>query len=181
MSANPALALLLGAALAAQTANPLARVLNGPADDAAIFKARGTLAGCLDPTCRALDHLAQAFEVATRRDLPGTMVQLARPPRDSDETAERALRRLLPATGPLHPAYCPVLTKMARHYASYSVGLLVVEFANRVDGTGDGCTREVLAALPSTKEAADMIRASRDGCQAAHRRGCKRDQRGFKA
>ncbi len=177
MSASPALALLLAAVLAAPGPDPLDRVLNGPADDAAIFKAHGALEGCSEPLCQAVDHLAQAFKVATRRDLPGSMTRLDKPSGDGEQEAERALRRLLPATGPLHPAYCPVLTKMARHYASYSVGLLVVEFANRVDGPSERCTRKVIAAFPSTKDAAQMIEASRDSCQAARRRGCWRDER----
>lgn len=177
MSASPAVALLLGALLATPASDPLDRVLNGPADDAAIFRARGDLAGCLETTCQAVDHLAGAFEVATRRDLPGTMVQLAKPRGDPEREADSALRRLLPTSGPLHAAYCPVLTKMARHYQAYSVGLLVVEFANRIDGSGDSCTREVIGAFPSTKEAAEMIEASRDACRAASRRGCGRDRR----
>ena len=176
MSASPALAFLLGTILAAPASDPLDRVLNGPADYAAIFQAHGALRGCAQPTCQAVDHIAQAFEVATRRDLPNTMVHLHKSGGDPDREADRALRRLLPASGPLHPAYCPILIKMARHYAEYSVGLLVVEFANRVDGTSDRCTREVIAAFPSTKDAADMIAASRDSCQTAGRSGCQRDQ-----
>ena len=175
MSASPALALLLGTVLAAPA--PLDRILNGPADDATILQARAALRGCTEPTCQAVDHLAQAFQVATRRDLPNTMVHLDKPRGDPQREADRALRRLLPTAGPLHPAYCPVLTKMAHHYADYSVGLLVVEFANRIDGAGDRCTREVIAAFPSTKDAAAMIAYSRDVCQAARRRGCERDRR----
>ena len=38
MSAKPILALLLGSVLATPAADPLGRVLNGPADDAAIYK-----------------------------------------------------------------------------------------------------------------------------------------------
>ena len=177
MSASSALALLLGATLAAPAPNPLDRVLNGPADDAAIFKAHGALAGCFQPTCQAIDRLAQAFKVATRRDLPGTMTHLDPPRGDDERVAERTLRRLVPAAGPLHTAYCPVLTKMARHYAAYSVGLLVVEFANRVDGASNRCTREVIAAFPPTKDAAETVKASLDSCQVAGRTGCKRDQR----
>ena len=177
MSASPALALLLGLALAAPAANPLDHVLNGPADGAAIFKANGALQGCAQPTCRAVDHIAQAFEVAAQRDLPNTMTHLRKPHGDPSRDADLKLKRLLPTSGPLHPAYCPVLTKLARNYANYSVGLLVIEFANRIDGTGDGCTREVIAAFPETKDAAAMIAYSRDACQAAHRGGCRHDQR----
>ena len=178
MSASPMLALLLmGSVLAAPAPNMLGRVLNGPADDAAIFEAHGALKGCLEPTCQAVANLARAFKVATRRDFPGTMTRLDTPRGDSEREAERALRRLIPSTGPLHAAYCPVLTKMAHHYSDYAVGLLVVEFANRVDGASDRCTRTVIAALPATKEAAEMIKASLDSCQAAGRGGCQRDRR----
>ena len=177
MSASAALALLAGAVLAASAPDPLDRVLNGPADTAAIFQAHGALKGCAQPTCRAVDHIAQAFKVAARRDLPNTMVHLHPPGGDPVRAADRALRRLLPTDGAIHPAYCPVLIKMARHYSEYSVGLLVIEFANRIDGTADRCTREVIAAFPSSKEAAAVIAASRDACQAARRGGCRRDQR----
>ena len=177
MSASPALALLVGAFLAAPAPAPLDGVLNGPADDAAILQARAALRGCVEPICRAVDHLAQAFQVAARRDLPNTMVHLNKLRGNSEREADQALGRLLPTAGALHPAYCPILTKMARHYAAYSVGLLVVEFANRIDGTGDHCTREVVAAFPSTKDAAAMIAYSREACQAARRGGCQRDQR----
>ena len=177
MSVSPILALLLGSALATPAADPLSQVLNGPADDAAIYKAHGALKDCLEPTCQAVDHLAKAFRVATRRDLPGTMVRLPGSRHDHEENVGQTLGRLLPANGPLHPAYCPVLTKMARHYDAYSIGLLVVEFANRIDGAGDLCTREVIGAFPRTQEVAGMIQASREACQAARREGCGRDKR----
>ncbi len=175
MSANPALVLLLGAVLA--TPAPLDGVLNGLADDAALSQAHAVLKGCTEPTCQAVDHLSQAFQVATRRDLPNTMVHLDKPHRDYLREADLALSRLLPTAGPLHTAYCPVLTKMAHHYTQYSVGLRVIEFANRIDGAGDRCTREVIAAFPSTPDVADMIAYSRDACQAAHRGGCRRNRR----
>ena len=131
----------------------------------------------MEPICRAIDNLAQAFQVAARRDLPNTMVHFDKPHGDPRREADKALRRLLPTAGPLHRGYCPVLTKMARHYSAYSVGLLVVEFANRIDGAGDECTREVVGAFPSTKDAAAMIAYSREVCEAARRGGCQRDQR----
>ena len=177
MFASPALPLLLVAFLAAPAPAPLDGVLNGPADDAAILQARATLRGCREPICRAVDHLAQAFQVAARRDLPNTLVHLNKPRGNPQREADQALGRLLPTTGPLHPAYCPILTKMARHYEAYSIGLLVVEFANRIDGEGDQCTREVVAAFPLTKDAAAMIAYSREVCEAARRGGCQRDQR----
>ena len=135
------------------------------------------LAGLFPAPAGAMDHLAQAFRVATRRDLPGTMVRLPESRHDHEDDVGQTLGRLLPANGPVHPAYCPVLTKMARHYDAYSVGLLVVEFANRIDGAGDLCTREVIGAFPRTQEVAGMIQASREACQAARREGCGRDKR----
>ena len=177
MSVSPALALLLAALLAAPAPAPLDGVLNGPADAAAILQARAALRGCMEPVCRAVDRLAQAFQVAARRDLPNTMVHLDKLRGDPQREADHALRRLLPTTGPLHPAYCPVLIKMAHHYAAFPVGLLVVEFANRIDGPSDQCTREVVASFPSTKDAAAMIAYSREACEAARRGGCQRDQR----
>ncbi len=178
MSASLVLPLLLmGSAVATPASSPLNRVLNGPANDVAIFEAHGALKGCLEPTCQAVANLARAFDIATRRDLPNTMTQLGTSRGGVEREAEQSLRRLLPPTGPFHAAYCPVLTKMAHHYSDHAVGLLVVEFANRIDGASDQCTRVVIAALPATTEAADMVGASRDSCQAARRAGCERDRR----
>ena len=176
MSANLALALLL-AVSSALGRDPLDGVLNAPVQPGAIFQANATLANCSQPSCRAVSDIAQAFKVITRRDLPSTMVRLRQPQDDPERQADAALRPLVPTHEPLKSAYCRVLTKMARHYSAWSVGLVVVELANRVDRTGDTCTHDVLAAFPSTKDADDLISASRDACQAAGRGRCERDRR----
>ncbi len=171
-------AILVLATLAAfgrPAADPLDRVLNGPASTTAIYQANGALQGCGARACLAVHDLALAFKAIERRDLPNTMARTTPAAADPEREADRVIARTLLAHPDRYGDDCRILAKLAHHYEAWSVGQTVIELANRVDGPGDRCTAQVLAAFPAGPKTRKLIAASRDTCQAAGRRSCKRD------
>jgi hypothetical protein len=173
--ALPVFALLLVIAPPAHAApDPYAGILNGPATQAEVNEANRTSGGCGTEECAAVRDLARAFMTILRRDVPGTMANVPQPA-DPARAADDALDRGLLAHRSRYAAYCAILAKLARHYSEYFIGHASIELANRIDGAGDRCTSDLLAAFPKTDQVRAMVDDSREACRSDGRKGCERD------
>ncbi len=153
----------------------LTGLLDGPATDASIFQASAKLRGCVANECLAMHDIANAFHITTRRDLPNTMVHLTPQTGDPSRIANLSLNRTLLAYPDRKASYCRILTLLSRHFAQWSVGMVAVELANRIDGSGSRCTQNVVAALSQASEGRRVVESAHESCVAENRPGCDRD------
>ena len=138
------------------------------------FFKRAQSCGAAGPTS-VLRCTTSQMHFISRRALPNTIVHLTPQTGDPSRIVNLSLSRTPLAYPDRKADYCRILTLLSQHFAQWSVGMVSIELANRIDGSGSRCTQGVIGALSQQSEGRRVIEAAHESCIADERTGCDRD------
>lgn len=172
---------ILAPAVAATATSPsgpseaYVNVLNEQASEDELLLLTGTYdaAHCRTAACLAVDDTYEAIRFLHHRDVPNGLVILDIRHHDFG-APDRAVDRILRAHPERNPYRCAILEKLARHIPpgdhwphSEAPRFMyeVIDLASRLRVHGANCMTLVLAALPKTGAARELVERARGFCR----------------